>query len=293
MMLLWGMLMVATPNVVCLDQRNKNKYRKEKERIAMDLGLKSKKALVCGGSAGLGKAIALSLTREGAKVTIVSRDSIKLDAAKTNIKELTGRTVATKVCDLSSESNRNQLNYLCEDIDILINNSGGPPLGGLESLSLEDWRNALESNMLAGIDLMKKTIPTMRQRSWGRILNITSAMVKSPHNSLSLSNGSRAGLTGFSAGLAREVAKYNITINNLLPGQFVTERLNNNHRFIAEQQKISVDAYQERARSNIPAKRFGNPEEFGEWAAFLCSEKAAYMTGQNILLDGGQFPGLL
>ena len=259
----------------------------------MDLGIKDRKAIVCGGSSGLGKAIARALAREGAAVTLVARDEDKLKAAAEELGAENGVPVSWKSVDLSKPENRAALHGDCESADILVNNSGGPPVGNYLSFSHDDWLAALESNMLSGIELINIALPGMKDRGFGRILNVTSHMVKAPVAMLSLSNGARAGLTGYVAGVARDVARYNVTINNLLPGQFDTDRLKSNHERFAGARGVSVDEFRERAKKDIPARRFGTPDEFGAYAAFLCSDLAGYVTGQNLLLDGGQYPGLV
>ncbi len=259
----------------------------------MDLGIAGKTAVVCGGSSGLGKAIAAALAREGVEVTIVARDPSKLAAAAAEIGADSGASVSWMAVNLSSFEDRQKLVPRCAEIDILVNNSGGPPVADYQSLSHSDWLAALESNMLSAIDLMGAALPGMKGRRFGRIINVTSHMVKAPIAMLSLSNGARAGLTGYVSGVARDVARHNVTINNLLPGQFETDRLRSNHQRFAGSRGESLDDFQNRARADIPARRFGQPEEFGAYAAFLCSHFAGYVTGQNILLDGGQYPGLL
>ena len=259
----------------------------------MDLGIKGRSAMVCGGSSGLGRAIAAALADEGANVTIVARDPDKLAAAAGEIESETGTAVAWKSVNLSDPEARATLLEDCESLDILVNNSGGPPVGDYLSFSREDWLAAVESNMLAAIELTNAALPGMKERQFGRILNVTSHMVKAPVAMLSLSNGARAGLTGYMAGVARDVARYNVTINGLLPGQFDTDRLKSNHERFAGAQGVSVEAFRERSMKGIPARRFGQPEEFGAYAAFICSDLAGYVTGQNLMLDGGQFPGLV
>jgi 3-oxoacyl-[acyl-carrier protein] reductase len=259
----------------------------------MDLGIRDKSAIVCGGSSGLGKAIARALANEGAAVTLVARDAEKLKSAADELAAESGMSVNWKSIDLSNPDHRGSLHEDCETADILVNNSGGPPVGDYLSFTREDWLAALESNMLAGVELINTALPGMKERGFGRILNVTSHMVKAPVAMLSLSNGARAGLTGYVAGVARDVARYNVTINNLLPGQFDTDRLKSNHERFAGARGMPVEDFRERAKKDIPARRFGNPDEFGAYAAFLCSDLAGYVTGQNLMLDGGQYPGLI
>jgi 3-oxoacyl-[acyl-carrier protein] reductase len=258
----------------------------------MDLGIAGKKAIVCGGSSGLGKAIALALSAEGADVTIVARDGAKLEGAAAEIAARTGHAVAHLSVDLSDPVDRTRMHPSVADADILVNNSGGPPVGDFRSLTHDAWIAALESNMLSAIELINAALPGMTARRFGRILNVTSHMVKAPVALLSLSNGARAGLTGYVSGVAREVVRHNVTINNLLPGQFDTERLKSNHERFSKVRGVTLEAFQQSAMKDIPAQRFGRPDEFGAHAAFLCSAHAGFVTGQNILLDGGQYPGL-
>jgi 3-oxoacyl-[acyl-carrier protein] reductase len=258
----------------------------------MDLGIAGRKAIVCGGSSGLGKAIAAALSAEGVRVTIVARDDARLEAAAADIAAQIGNVVDHVSVDLSNPGARARLLPLCGEADILVNNSGGPPVGDYRSFTREAWLAALESNMLAAIDLINASLPGMAERQFGRIINVTSHMVKAPVALLSLSNGARAGLTGYVGGIAREVARYNVTINNLLPGQFETDRLMANHERFAKARGVTVEAFQEAAKKDIPARRFGQAAEFGAYAAFLCSAHCGFVTGQNILLDGGQYPGL-
>jgi 3-oxoacyl-[acyl-carrier protein] reductase len=258
----------------------------------MDLGIAGRQAIVCGGSSGLGKAIAAALSAEGVRVTIVARDSAKLEAAAADIASQSGNAVDEVSVDLSNPGERTRLLPLCGVTDILVNNSGGPPVGDFRSFTREAWLAALESNMLAAIDLINASLPGMTERQFGRIVNVTSHMVKAPVALLSLSNGARAGLTGYVGGIAREVARYNVTINNLLPGQFETDRLMANHERFAKARGVAVETFQEAAKKDIPARRFGRAAEFGACAAFLCSAHCGFVTGQNILLDGGQYPGL-
>jgi len=259
----------------------------------MDLELNGRKAIVCGGSSGLGFAIAHALAAEGADVVIVARDSQKLARAAGTIEAETGTPVRARSVDLSDAGARADLLPECADVDILVNNSGGPPVGDYLSFSRADWLAAIESNMLSAIELINASLPGMKERTFGRILNVTSHMVKAPVAMLSLSNGARAGLTGYVSGVARDVARYNVTINNLLPGQFDTDRLKSNHERFAGRRGVPVEDFRENAKKDIPARRFGRPEEFGAYAAFLCSPRCGFVTGQNLLLDGGQYPGLI
>jgi 3-oxoacyl-[acyl-carrier protein] reductase len=258
----------------------------------MDLGITGRTAIVCGGSAGLGKGIATALAAEGVEVLIVARDTDRLNAAATEISAATGQKIDTMAVDLSDHTARTTLFERCATADILINNAGGPPVGDFRSLSREDWLKALDTNMLGAIDLITASIDGMVKREFGRILNVTSHMVKAPVALLSLSNGARAGLTAYVSGVAREVAKHNVTMNNLLPGQFDTDRLKSNHERFAKAQNVELAAAQNNFRNAIPVKRFGDPAEFGAYAAFLCSAHSGFVTGQNLMLDGGQYPGV-
>ncbi len=259
----------------------------------MDLGIKGRKAIVCGGSAGLGRATAMALAREGVKVVIAARTQERLRVAADEIAAQTGMEVGAVAADVTTDAGRAAVLEVCSEPDILINNAGGPPPGDFRTWTRDDWLKAIDANMLSAIFLIQATIDGMIARKFGRVVNITSHMVKQPANILGLSNGARAGLTGFVGGLARDVARHNVTLNNVLPGQFDTDRLRSNHQRFAEASGGDVGAFRERQRNQIPARRFGEPTEFGDMCAFLCGDRAGYVTGQNILLDGGQYPGLL
>ncbi|HZT30297.1 MAG TPA: SDR family oxidoreductase [Bryobacteraceae bacterium] len=257
----------------------------------MDLGIRGKAALVCAASKGLGKACAFSLAREGARVTIVARGAEALEAAAEEIRRATGSPVITVAADITSAAGRQAALAACPAPDILINNAGGPPPGDFREWGLEAWMAALTANMLTPIELIKATVDGMIERRFGRIVNITSSAVKAPIDILGLSNGARSGLTGFVAGLARKTVAYNVTINNLLPGAFETDRLRSTMKKAAEANGRSLEQVLDERRKAIPARRFGDPAEFGEACAFLCSAQAGYVTGQNWLLDGGAYPG--
>ena len=259
----------------------------------MDLGIAGRQAIVCGGSAGLGRGTATALAADGVKVLIAARSEDRLAKAAAEIAAETGGDVRWVAADVTTDAGRETVLAACPAPDILINNAGGPPPGDFRSWSREDWIKALDSNMLASIFFIKATLDGMIERKFGRIVNITSHMVKSPAAILGLSNGARAGLTGFVGGLSRDVAQHNVTINCVLPGQFDTDRLRSNHQRFADISGSDLATTQANARRGIPAGRFGQADEFGAMCAFLCSAKAGYITGQNILLDGGQFPGLL
>ena len=216
-----------------------------------------------------------------------------LEVAAREIGAASGTTVEWVAADVTTEAGRRSILDACPDPDILVNNAGGPPPGDFRTWSRDDWIRALDANMLSAIELIRATIDAMIARRFGRIVNITSHMVKAPVAMLGLSNGARSGLTGFAGGVARDVAAHNVTINNLLPGQFDTDRLRSNHERFAAARNAAAAEMREVFRKQIPAQRFGDPAEFGAACAFLCSARAGFITGQNILLDGGQFPGLL
>lgn len=259
----------------------------------MELGIAGKTALVCAASKGLGRACAYSLGREGARLTIVSRNKENIEAAAREIAEATGASVTPVAADVSTEAGRAAALNACPKPDILVNNCGGPPPGDFREWEREDWIAALDANMLAPIFLIKATVDGMIEREYGRIVNITSGAVKAPIPNLGLSNGARAGLTGFVAGLARQTVRHNVTINNLLPGPFETARLMDNLKNIAQKDGRDVEEVIQARKKANPAGRFGDPAEFGDACAYLCSEQAGYITGQNMLLDGGAYPGTL
>jgi 3-oxoacyl-[acyl-carrier protein] reductase len=256
----------------------------------MELGISGKTALVCGASKGLGRGCAEALAAEGVLVTIVARRGTVLEEAADAIREAGGAVTAVP-CDITTPEGRRQALAVCPSPDILVTNAGGPPLGDFRDWSREDWIAALDANMLTPIELIKATVDGMIARRYGRIVNITSSAVKAPIDALGLSNGARAGLTGFVAGLARKTVAHNVTINNLLPGPFDTDRLAANISAAAQAAGISPEHAKEKRRLQNPAQRFGTAEEFGAFCAFLCSTHAGYLTGQNILLDGGAYPG--
>jgi 3-oxoacyl-[acyl-carrier protein] reductase len=257
----------------------------------MDLGIRDKHALVCGASKGLGRGCAEALAAEGVQVTLVARTADVLEAAAQEIRRATGAAVRTVSCDITTAEGRAKALAECPQPDILVTNAGGPPPGDFRNWSRADWIAALDANMLTPIELIKATVDGMIARRFGRIVNITSGAVKAPIDILGLSNGARSGLTGFVAGLARKTAVHNVTINNLLPGPFDTERLSATLAAAAKASGKSVEEAREARRLQNPAQRFGTPAEFGAMCAFLCSRHAGYMTGQNILLDGGAYPG--
>jgi 3-oxoacyl-[acyl-carrier protein] reductase len=257
----------------------------------MDMGLKGKTALVCASSKGLGRACALALAGEGVNVTLVARGREALEASAKEIAHLTGVLVTTVACDITTAEGRALALGGCPAPDILVTNAGGPPTGDFRDWEREDWIAALDANMLTPIELIRATVDGMQSRGFGRIVNITSAAVKAPIDVLGLSNGARSGLTGFVAGLARKTVAYNVTINNLLPGPFDTDRLRTTAAGAAKASGKSVDEVLAARRAGNPAGRFGDPAEFGAACAFLCSQHAGFITGQNWLMDGGAFAG--
>jgi 3-oxoacyl-[acyl-carrier protein] reductase len=257
----------------------------------MDLGINAKNALVCGASKGLGRGCASSLAREGCRVTIVARNREQLERTAQEIRAATGATVTPVSADITTEEGRAAALAACPQPDILVTNAGGPPPGDFRNFGREDWLKALNANMLTPIELMKATVDGMIARRFGRIVNITSSAVKAPLDSLGLSNGARSGLTGFVAGLARSTVKHNVTINNLLPGFFDTERQRDTLGHWAKQRGISFEEMKQQRIGQIPALRGGDPAEFGDACAYLCSVQAGYITGQNFLIDGGSYPG--
>ena len=260
----------------------------------MDLGIKGKWALVCASSKGLGRGCAEALAREGVNLVITARGAAALEATATALRALPGAgEVRGVVGDITSEEGRAAALAAAPQVDILVNNAGGPPPGDFRDWDREAWIKALDANMLTPIALIKATVDPMAERGFGRIVNITSAAVKIPFDALGLSNGARAGLTGFIAGLARQphLASSNVTINNLLPGPFDTERLRSNTAATAQRSGKTFDAMWEARRQTNPTRRFGRPDEFGAMCAFLCSAYAGYVTAQNVLMDGGAYPG--
>jgi len=261
----------------------------------VDLGIKGRRAIVCASSKGLGRACAMALADEGVHVTLTARGAEALKKTADEIRKANpGVTVPEVIGDITTPEGRVEALKACPEPDILINNAGGPPPGDFRNWTRDDWIKAIDANMLTPIELIKATVDGMMARKFGRIVNITSGAVKAPIDVLGLSNGARAGLTGFVAGIARKTVINNVTINALLPGPFNTDRLRGAvAKAEAERRGGTVDEMlAERARLN-PAGRFGEPDEFGQACAFLCAAKSGFITGQNILLDGGAFPGTL
>jgi len=258
----------------------------------MDLGIAGKWALVCAASKGLGKGCAQALVREGVNVVVTARGDEALQATAAELRALGAGEVRAVAGDITTPEGRDSALAACPQVDILVNNAGGPPPGDFRLWDREAWIKALEANMLTPIELIKATIDGMTARGFGRVVNITSSAVKAPIDVLGLSNGARSGLTGFVAGLARSgIAAQGVTINNLLPGAFNTDRLRATTAGAAQKTGQDFEALWDRRRMAIPARRFGTAEEFGAVCAFLCSVQAGYLTGQNILLDGGAYPG--
>ena len=262
----------------------------------MDLGIAGKWALVCGASKGLGFGCAEALVREGVHVLIVARGADALQAAATKLIAAYARSSGAQVlfvaADITTAEGRAAVFAVRKDFDIVVTNAGGPPPGDFRDWDRDAWIKAVDANMLTPIELIKATVDGMAARGFGRIVNITSSAVKAPIDILGLSNGARSGLTGFVAGVARsKLAAQGVTLNNLLPGAFDTDRLRGNMAGAAQKAGQSIEAVMDARRKNIPAQRFGNAEEFGAICAFLCSQQAAYMTGQNVLADGGAFSG--
>jgi 3-oxoacyl-[acyl-carrier protein] reductase len=259
----------------------------------MDLGLEGKTAIVCAASRGLGRACARSLAANGVRVTIAARTPEPLERTAEEIRAEFGVEATAVAADITSPEGRERTLAACPAPDILVNNAGGPPPGDFRDFARDDWIKALDANMLTAIEMIRATVDGMIERRFGRIVNVTSSAVKAPIASLALSNGARAGLTGFVAGLARQTVRHNVTINNLLPGPFDTDRLRSTIRAVAEKSGRSEEEVAAERMAANPAGRFGDPAEFGEACAYLCSQQAGFITGQNLLLDGGAFPGTL
>ena len=257
----------------------------------MDLGIRDRKALVCAASKGLGRGCAEALAREGVAVTICARTDAAVREAAAEIGAATGARVDWVACDITTPQGRAAALAACPQPDILVNNAGGPPPGDFREWDRDAWIRALDANMLTPIELIKATIDGMIERKFGRIVNITSSAVKAPIEALGLSNGARSGLTGFVAGLARKVARHGVTINNLLPGSFDTDRLRGNMVGRAKAAGKPLEEFLRSATDAIPAGRFGTPAEFGMLCAYVCSAHASYLTGQSLLIDGGNYPG--
>lgn len=257
----------------------------------MDLGIAGKRAIVCAASKGLGRACAVALAENGVDLVINARGAEALEATAAEIRERTGVTVTTVAADITTPQGRAAVLEAAGEPDILVNNAGGPPPGTFRDWDEADWLAALNANMITPIELIRATVDGMAARGFGRVVNITSSAVKAPIADLGLSNGARSGLTGFVAGTARALAGTGVTINNLLPGRFATDRLWSNLESTARRTGKPRDEVEAAAKQAIPMRRFGDPAEFGAWCAFLCSTHAGFVTAQNVLLDGGAYPG--
>ena len=258
----------------------------------MDLGISGRWAVVSAASKGLGQACAAALVMEGVNVVISARGADQLNRTAQNLRRLPGAKKVIAVCgDVTTAQGREDLLAAAPTIDILITNAGGPPAGNFRDWTKQDWLNALNANMLTPIELIKATVDGMIERGFGRIINITSSAVKAPIEILGLSNGARSGLTGFVAGLARNTVRHNVTINNVLPGMFDTDRLTYTFMGLSKLTENSIEEIRETEKAKIPANRFGKPHEFGSLCTYLCSAQAGFITGQNFLIDGGAYPG--
>lgn len=256
----------------------------------MNFGIAGRKAIVCASSRGLGYGCALALAQEGCEVVLNGRDELRLHQAAEEITKATGARIIPVAADVAKPEGQKALFAACPEPDILVNNNAGPAMRDFRELTREQILDGVVANMVVAIELVQKCIDPMIAKKFGRIVNITSGTVKMPLPGLDLSSGARAGLTAFFAGVARQVAASNVTINFLLPGTFETDRLRANLEGNAKRQKISFDQSRTNRINSVPAKRFGTTEEFGATCAFLCSAQAGYITGQNILIDGGVFP---
>jgi 3-oxoacyl-[acyl-carrier protein] reductase len=256
----------------------------------MELGIKGRKALLSGASRGLGRACALALAQEGVDVTIVARRTDVLEQTAAEIKAATGVKVTPVAGDIATSEGRAAALKACPEPDILVNNADGPAPGDFRKWTRDDWIAALDTMMLCHIEMMRLTVDAMMTRGFGRIINIVSRSVKIPQIELGLSNGARSGLVGFVAGLARQTVTRNVTINNLLPGIFDSDAQRRHIEGMLDEGQSFADVWRQRAQAN-PARRYGEPAELGAYCAFLCSEHAGFITGQNLLIDGGSYPG--
>ena len=253
----------------------------------MDMGISGKKALICASSKGLGRGCAEALAAEGVNVVINGRNAEVLETTAAKIRETYGVQVTAVACDVTTAEGQAMIIVAAGDVDILVTNAGGPPPGLWSDWERDDFIAALDANMLTPIALMKACLPGMMARGWGRVVNITSQSVKAPIAVLGLSNAARTGLTGYVAGTARQVADKGVSINNLLPGIHATDRAVSLDSGVMKAQGITMKQAQKQRQASIPARRYGTAEEFGAACAFLCSQHAGYIVGQNILLDGG------
>jgi 3-oxoacyl-[acyl-carrier protein] reductase len=257
----------------------------------MDLGIAGRKAIVCASSRGFGRACAQKLAEAGCEVVLNGLNRERLDAAAAEMRKATGAKITAVAADVATPEGQKALFAACPEPDILVNNNAGPPFRDFRELDRQKMLDGVVANMVVAIELTQKVIDPMVKRRFGRIVNITSGSVKMPLVGLDLSSGARAGLTAFMAGVARSVAGSNVTINFLLPGAFDTDRLRSNIEANAKKQGVPVDQAAAARAASVPAKRFGTADEFGAACAFLCSSQAGYITGQNLLIDGGAFPG--
>jgi 3-oxoacyl-[acyl-carrier protein] reductase len=259
----------------------------------MDLGIAGRTAVICASSRGLGKACAVELAKAGCTLVVNGRDKAALEETAHEITTGTGTKVIAVVADVGTKEGQARILGAAPQIDILVNNNGGPPFRDFRAIDRDAQLKGLINNMVSPIEMIQAVIDPMVERRFGRIVNITSGSVKMPLAGLDLSSGARLGLTGFLAGVARSVAHANVTVNFLLPGSFDTRRLNDGLARAAKSRSVSVDEIRAEDEAAIPAKRFGTPPEFGKACAFLCSAHAGYITGQNLLIDGGAYPGVL
>lgn len=256
----------------------------------MDLGLTGRKAIICASSRGLGRGCAEALAEAGCDIVLNGRNAAVLEATRADLETRHGIKVTAIAADVSTKAGQEALLKACPDPDILVNNNGGPPRRDFSELDREALLEGVVQNFVTPVELIQAVIPAMKARSFGRIVNITSMSVKMPIEGLDLSSGARAGLTAFLAGVCRQLAPHGITINNLLPGKMDTDRLKGGFERTASQSGRSIEDVRAAQASEIPARRFGTAEEFGQTCAFLCSRHAGYITGQNILMDGGLYP---
>ena len=253
----------------------------------MDLGIRGKRALVCASSKGLGRGCAEALAEAGVDLVMNARGAEALEQAAQDIRDRFGVEVTTVACDVTTPEGQDKVIAAAQGVDILVTNAGGPPPGMWTDWDREDFIRALDANMLTPIALMKALVPGMMDRGWGRVVNITSQSVKSPIAVLGLSNSARAGLTGYVAGTSRQVAPSGVTINNLLPGIHDTDRATSLDDGVSKKEGITVDEARAKREAGIPTRRYGTAAEFGATCAFMCSQHAGFMVGQNVLLDGG------
>ncbi|WP_417710682.1 SDR family oxidoreductase [Roseibium aggregatum] len=256
----------------------------------MDLGLKGKKAIICASSRGLGKGCAQALAEAGCDIVLNGRNETVLEETRSQLQNLYGVSVAAIAADVSTREGQEALLTACPNPDILVNNNGGPPRRDYSELDREALLEGVVQNFVTPIELIQAVVPGMKDRGFGRIVNITSLSVKMPIEGLDLSSGARAGLTAFLAGVCRQLAPHGVTVNNLLPGKMDTDRLKGGFERAAQQSGKSLEDVRAAQAAEIPARRFGSAEEFGQTCAFLCSRHAGYITGQNILMDGGLYP---